>query len=988
MRRLTPAQITLALLMLASFAPAEEFRLLNPTNRAYPDALVRLKAFAPSEPGTFIVTDANGEVPYQVEQVDGRRWIWICRDFAPGQARTFKISPGQSKPAQSRVSVNRVGPHYVLSNDRIALRVPAESGTDARGPVAGVRLGRDRWVGDSAWKAPRLSRFSASMVAEGPLFARVRLRYEFDVRAGLDHDVPAFSEIDVTVAAGRDHVEIAERHEMGREHYWELEMSRGWRPTEGRSVPFSGGAGSGSVASVPPPDRPLVPGTLPLCNPELFINLFPRWNQHYKDGWFFAAVDEQSAVSATVVRASRWIWPHDNSLRAIVRDSSDYAGLRCPTWHGRRMWWLRAGDVGTAGKGDINSVMQHAVEDLDKLNHEFVLEWPGKQGSFQGINPYNGGQVNPSSGPIRGDGRRSADNVGRPGDLSTLTKTQVRFHGDIYGSYWNYWSPENPNFFSDFMRIPIALATNLKDHPQFDRFRRMAIAKMREDLYHSVTLPGGAGQECPGYMFVGHWEWYARIAKEHFGTDDPIINERVAAAERFLRRISQPDGDIRRMLPMGDTHPGADGPKPVVIPPEELKTFAAEELPGFGVIFNHQPGTPKETYLAFKAGPNRGHYHGDQLAFHYCANARPAAVDHHCSYSPRAGQEHMHNRLAFFTDEEPCLNMDGYERLIAFKTSPQVDIAVGQVESNRLRRMTALPPEFWHQEWPLYPLPEPLVYRRTVVFLKNDAGATVVLRDQYRSPIPLRAAWCLHARDDQTVALSVQEPGHGGDTDGGTTFTDQAQDFSRLGAAPGWVLDLGAIRTGRGKAEPVAQRYTVRSAKGNRLFLDRPVPAAARQPYILFRPTFLQDGPTITFRNMSVYVAKPTPDKPRFFPWHHQNGAPESTQGVRLEVQGRDGEYITVLAPRQAPPIAAIPGGVKVGDVEVAFAGSIAQDPSIVYVNATRQGTTLQTLTGADINLDHSQGDVGLFVPDAGYPFGEIPGWLLRQRAKRPEWVP
>lgn len=39
------------------------------------------------------------------------------------------------------------------------------------------------------------------------------------------------------------------------------------------------------------------------------------------------------------------------------------------------------------------------------------------------------------------------------------------------------------------------------------------------------------------------------------------------------------------------------------------------------------------------------------------------------------------------------------------------------------------------------------------------------------------------------------------------------------------------------------------------------------------------------------------------------------------------------------------------------------------------------TLTAEDLDLDRSQGEVGLFVPDAGYPFGEIPDWLIRQRA-------
>ena len=30
----------------------------------------------------------------------------------------------------------------------------------------------------------------------------------------------------------------------------------------------------------------------------------------------------------------------------------------------------------------------------------------------------------------------------------------------------------------------------------------------------------------------------------------------------------------------------------------------------------------------------------------------------------------------------------------------------------------------------------------------------------------------------------------------------------------------------------------------------------------------------------------------------------------------------------------------------------------------------------------------GFTVDDAGYPFGEIPDWLLRQRIKPPDWAP
>jgi hypothetical protein len=52
-----------------------------------------------------------------------------------------------------------------------------------------------------------------------------------------------------------------------------------------------------------------------------------------------------------------------------------------------------------------------------------------------------------------------------------------------------------------------------------------------------------------------------------------------------------------------------------------------------------------------------------------------------------------------------------------------------------------------------------------------------------------------------------------------------------------------------------------------------------------------------------------------------------------------------------------------------------------------RAGKVLLQLGGREIDLNRFQGDIGLFVPDTGYPFGPIPDWLLRQRVKpRPEF--
>jgi len=885
--------------------------LTNPTRRAYDDEIARLEDPAPGPAGSFVVMQDGAEVPYQVESIDGKPRILVCCDFEPEQSHTYRVLSGRPKRLPPKVRVRREGKVYVLDNGLVAVKVPAESGSDLPGPIAAVRRADNQWVGGSVWRTSMpLKRFSAAVVGDGTVLAKVRLRYDFEGMAGLYGSVPAFAEIDVVLGPGWKHVEIVDSHEMSRGDYWEFEASRGWAPREGVSQAFSGGAGSGLVGGRVEPRRPLRPGGLPYGREDLFLNLFPRWNQHYKDGWYFAATDGTHYLGAVVVSAGRWVWPHQNSLQAVVKPSGDYAGLRGSTWKGRRVWWL----VGPAFNGpdldpaDIEYVARYAWENLDKLNHEFILDWPGRSGKFSGMDFYNGGQMNPSGG-IRGIGRRAMADAGKDGDLSTLWRTQIMMHSDAWGSYWNYWSPENPNFFTDFIRVPVALTTNLKGHPRFGELRRAAELKLREDMYHSVTLPGGASQECPGYVgyALGHWTAMAEICRRHLGFD-PTKWERYRAAEYFRKRTTQPDGKVRRMLPMGDTHPGKDGsgPKLVEVSAAEVRGYRTEELPGFGVLFTNHPGTPQETYLAFKGGPNRGHYHGDQLAFHYCTNAKATAVDHHCSYNPRAGQEHMHNRVAFHTKEFPYANMDGYERLIAFKTSAACDMAVGQVESARLRRMEKLPPEIWHQEYPQHRFDKPLVYRRTVVFMKGRPQDYFVLRDQFRASEALRATYCLHVRSDR------MQPG------------DK-------------IIDFG---------------------------------------------------------NLSLFCAHPAEFDFEAFPWSHNNGGREATQGARLTIRADHGEFITVLYPGRLPAIRAVEGGVRVGADEIVFAGDgldaaeAPKDGSAAYVSVSRDGRTLATLSAKDVDLDRSQGEIGLFVPDAGYPFGEIPNWLIRQRAAVPDWAP
>jgi hypothetical protein len=678
-------------------------------------------------------------------------------------------------------------------------------------------------------------------------------------------------------------------------------MSAGWAPRAGISRPFHHGPGGEEEFGAPPPDRPLLPFRHASFAPDLYINLLPRWNQHFKDGWAFAATDGTRSISAVAVRASQWEWPHDNNLQGIVKPSGDYAGLRAPTWRGRRLWWLAPSQTPI----DSEYLGRHAWESLDKLNHEYVLDWPGQPTGWWSINAYDSDLMNPT-GKIRRIGKALMQEAGAPAEATDLIRFQTLLHPDAFGSYWQYWSPENPNFFTDFNIVPIALATRLKEHPQFGDFRRAAELKFWEDLYHSITLPSGAGQECPGYTHyaLGSWHEIAEMGEKHLDFDLDFVRTRTEAAARFYRRISFPDGGIRRGSPMGDSHPdrkGGTGMPRVEVPAGEVQAWETEELQGFGAVFSHRPGTDRETYLAFKSGPSRCHYHGDQLAFHYCANARPLVVDHHCSYKPRAGQEHMHNRLAFFTDEMPYANMDGHEHLLAFKTSPVADICVGQVESSRLRQVNPLPPEAWDARFPQLPFAQPLIFRRTVVLVKDGPQDYFVFRDQYWADQPLQAAYCLHTYGKEAV----------------------------------------------------------------------------------------RKGKMVDFGQLTLFCASPTAFRMKNFDWEHHNGGHEQTKGVRLEISGKNGDFITVLYPGGKPlAMRAIPGGVQVGRDRITFAGNQpTYGEAIPVVTVTREGKTVQQLQGTDLDLDRWQGEMGLFVPDAGYVFGDIPDWLARQRAAKPDWA-
>ncbi|MFP4140707.1 MAG: hypothetical protein ACLFVY_09100 [Phycisphaerae bacterium] len=894
----------------------------------YRDEPVRLgvEFKKPYDAAKLRVKEDGEPVQYQVEVLEGspgevrKGHLWVMTNIDAKQSHEYNVIT--DAPAgvslKSDVSCRKSGDTWTLTNGLVTLEVRAEGDG---GPVVSLRTkGHPGKRTSSKWMTElELDRVVAEPIGDGPLFAKLRVRYEFKGTEALKHP---HAEMTFTIWKNRPHVLIEESHRMAEGDGWWWDLSSGWDVKHGLrrrwfKAPFSS-AGGLNEAELKPNDRL---GTT-------LMNLQPRWTQAFDEGWFFGATNGEKVLGALVLRAGKWTWPHENLIQVRVDKSGRTAALFAPTTRGSRYWALIAGpeklvtvseQPHPSRKGKTRKVnnLQDLAETLgfrplDKLTHEYILEWPGLDpGGFRGRNFYNN-SMNPT-GPIRGEGKRAVREAMQGSfkpSRGNLSYVQVMFDPDAYGSYWDYWSPINPNFYTDYVRIPIAKTATLKGHPKFEVFRKMAEDAFRSDVFHSVTLPGGAGQECPGYTAhaMQSWKMLAPVARKHLGFD-PMKWPRVKAAASFLLHTSQPlGGGKRRILPLGDTHP--TGPDVVKLAREfgayeDVRKFRTEELPGFGVVFRSHPGTDRENFLAFKSGPNRGHNHGDQLSFHYCADGRQAAIDHMCSYSPRADQEHMHNRVAFSAGDFKYANMDGYERVLAFKTSDTEDVAVGQVRSRRLRKQPKLPQDIkWDPIGPYLRFKKPLIYRRTVVMIKDPKGKAkdyFVVRDQHWGP-KVTATYGLHV-----LTGKLDRKGNRVNFGNMTLFL----------ASP---------------AKPDYERFDWSYSKGRGGFGEKTLGVR-----------FSVTGENTQF--ISV-----------LYPGGHAPRMEAIPNGVRVKFAD---------------------GSVD----EIAFGDEPKEGSKKAPLVIVKRGGKAETLlTAGELDFKRSQGEVGLFVPDCGYDFGPIPDWLREQR--------
>jgi hypothetical protein len=370
---------------------------------------------------------------------------------------------------------------------------------------------------------------------------------------------------------------------------------------------------------------------------------------------------------------------------------------------------------------------------------------------------------------------------------------------DHWPGYMNGWGPGNPNFHTDKYMVAAFAGAALRDHPDSPKWLAYAKENFSDDTRRVFLQPDGAGFECPGYSgySLGLQLELATLFK-NTGAGNPVAeNELFKKNATWHRHLLTPFDarlGLRHEAPIGDTHRWTSGGvshfgKLAKFYKESDPAFAGElmgvwqslratgqrgslledlihtdsSIPattlekmgwgsghfyGFGGIFRSQFGTPRETFATFKAGPAQGHYHNDELSFHFYGAGTPLSLDYNCSYHPRGDHAALHNTMTFGTarpvkapgdaKESPAQEqLFGTAKVGVFKTTSAADILVAERTGDELTLSPIYPEDTrFGFGYPTRKTPVPITHRRFFIFVKHAPGSKLndylVIRDETR----------------------------------------------------------------------------------------------------------------------------------------------------------------------------------------------------------------------------------------------------------------
>ena len=186
------------------------------------------------------LADARGRaVPMQLTEV--KHWpdrtvksarMWFMAGLAPGKKGVWMLSATDDRAARpaSDLAV-REGETIELANSRTAIRLVGGKKTFAKpvpagrvpGPIQAVRLPGGKWVGKGWWRTDvKCTGYSAEVTVKGPVFARAKLRYDFE--GGKSYVAT------VELASGQDLAVVAEEYNLSEGKRYPMSGVNGMRP--------------------------------------------------------------------------------------------------------------------------------------------------------------------------------------------------------------------------------------------------------------------------------------------------------------------------------------------------------------------------------------------------------------------------------------------------------------------------------------------------------------------------------------------------------------------------------------------------------------------------------------------------------------------------------------------------------------------------------------------------------------------------------------
>ncbi|MCM8527698.1 MAG: heparinase II/III family protein [Lentisphaeraceae bacterium] len=372
---------------------------------------------------------------------------------------------------------------------------------------------------------------------------------------------------------------------------------------------------------------------------------------------------------------------------------------------------------------------------------------------------------------------------------------------DAWPGWHNEWNPGNPNFHTDKYIASIYAAAAMQDHPHAEEWLEFGLDNFNKDLKKVFIAPDGVGVECPGYAgFSMSLQLETGGAIFNSGLGNPFTaNPLIKKNARWHRKLITPFDKrimLRHEAPIGDTHrwdsgmmsgfahiapfykdedpefaremvtaykllkdSGASlkshGLQEIFLTDSSIKSVEPQSLDwssdffyGFGAVMRNNFGTERESFLTFKAGPAHGHYHNDELSWHYYSGGTPISLDYNCSYHPRGDHAALHNTSTFGNSGKIKHNgergmVDSLEQVFgtatvgAFVSTPEADLIVAERSSSGLSMSPVDPHDAEFQRKYPHRKTEELVHRRTLIFVKHEKESVfedyIVVKEEFKN---------------------------------------------------------------------------------------------------------------------------------------------------------------------------------------------------------------------------------------------------------------